>query len=356
VDGIDEHDGEVTDYLGAPLNEDRFRAFGGDRYPDEITETTMHFTGQREEESLGIYFYNARYYDPMLGRFLQADSIVPNPLDPPSFDRYAYVRNSPVMFNDPSGHDLNCGVRGSNAAPEDCEEADPNYTGHVTPGYDYLDPEILTDAGKESYNIYKKLWGDKTGWWWSDPNLGGDGSFTVTDYISLLLILELSGKYVDSVYSSMYIEAMTRNFYTWSSEKERLYPGQYATSPSMLEAILNYTGEYIGNFRGGPGSFTKPMGVNVSIIIARSIISNIQNPSLGGHTDWAAGCINGAPCRVGSYTPGYPGQLDYIDAFISAGCEPSFRVFDTCSISVGFAFFLDLSDSITWDLWVAEHK
>jgi hypothetical protein len=39
--------------LGAPLNEDRFRAFGGDRYPDEITETTMHFTGQREEESLG---------------------------------------------------------------------------------------------------------------------------------------------------------------------------------------------------------------------------------------------------------------------------------------------------------------
>jgi RHS repeat-associated protein len=74
------------------------KPFGGDRFPDEITETTMHYTGQHEEESLGIYFYNARWYDPILGRFLQADSIVPNPWNPASFDRYAYARNSPVRW------------------------------------------------------------------------------------------------------------------------------------------------------------------------------------------------------------------------------------------------------------------
>jgi hypothetical protein len=149
---------------------------------------------------------------------------------------------------------------------------------------------------------------------------------------------------------------MTRNFYTWSSEKERLYPGQYATSPSMIEAILNYTAEYVGNFRGGPESFTKVMGVGVSVRVARSIVSDIQNPSLGGHGEWAVGCVNEAPCRSGSYTPGYFGQLDYIDAFISGGCNPSYMVFDMCSASVGFAFFLDLSDAIYWDLWVKENK
>jgi hypothetical protein len=40
----------------------------------------------------------------MLGRFLQADSIVPNPGDPVAFDRYAYTRNNPVNLVDPSGH------------------------------------------------------------------------------------------------------------------------------------------------------------------------------------------------------------------------------------------------------------
>ena len=36
--------------------------------------TTKRFTGQYHEESLGLYFYNARWYDPLLGRFAQADT------------------------------------------------------------------------------------------------------------------------------------------------------------------------------------------------------------------------------------------------------------------------------------------
>ncbi|WP_343414166.1 hypothetical protein [Candidatus Amarolinea dominans] len=30
----------------------------------------------------GLYFYNARYYDPALGRFTQADTLIPNPGNP----------------------------------------------------------------------------------------------------------------------------------------------------------------------------------------------------------------------------------------------------------------------------------
>jgi RHS repeat-associated protein len=69
-------------------------------------------TSQREEAELGLYFYNARWYDPYLGRFTQADTIsfaeaLPNPTDAKAFDRYAYVYNNPVMYSDPSGHCVN---------------------------------------------------------------------------------------------------------------------------------------------------------------------------------------------------------------------------------------------------------
>jgi len=46
---------------------------------------------------------NARYYLPEVGRFVSPDSIVPEPGNPQSYNRYAYVRNNPVNFTDPSG-------------------------------------------------------------------------------------------------------------------------------------------------------------------------------------------------------------------------------------------------------------
>src|SRR3989304_1127566 len=69
--------------------------------------TDKLFTGQREMTGLGIYHYGARFYSPKLGRFISADSIVPNSANPQDFNRYSYVQNNPVNFIDPSGH-INC--------------------------------------------------------------------------------------------------------------------------------------------------------------------------------------------------------------------------------------------------------
>jgi RHS repeat-associated protein len=82
----------------------RYKPFGSTRYSSGTTPTTYRYTGQREEASLGLYYYGARWYDPALGRFIQADTIVPNPTDTKSFDRYAYVYNNPLKYNDPTGH------------------------------------------------------------------------------------------------------------------------------------------------------------------------------------------------------------------------------------------------------------
>ncbi|MFZ5883976.1 MAG: RHS repeat-associated core domain-containing protein [Chloroflexota bacterium] len=78
----------------------------------ELTRYT--FTGQYSymddpstsgvTEGFGLMFYNARWYDPSLGRFAQADTIVPGGVQ--GWDRYAYVNNAPVRFTDPSGHEI----------------------------------------------------------------------------------------------------------------------------------------------------------------------------------------------------------------------------------------------------------
>jgi RHS repeat-associated protein len=74
-----------------------------------VTPTDFRFTGQRRSSPGTSYVgalmdYNARHYDPVTGRFVSADSIVPDPTNPQSFNRFTYVSNNPSVRVDPSGH------------------------------------------------------------------------------------------------------------------------------------------------------------------------------------------------------------------------------------------------------------
>ena len=51
-----------------------------------------------------MYYYGARYYDPKLARFINADTIVQDFSDPQTLNRYSYARNNPIIYTDPSGH------------------------------------------------------------------------------------------------------------------------------------------------------------------------------------------------------------------------------------------------------------
>jgi RHS repeat-associated protein len=68
-----------------------------------IGQTTINFTGQRLDGT-GLLYYHARMYDPLLGRFVSADSIIPNPANPQYLNRYSYGLNNPVKNTDPTGH------------------------------------------------------------------------------------------------------------------------------------------------------------------------------------------------------------------------------------------------------------
>jgi RHS repeat-associated protein len=53
----------------------------------------------------GLMFFNARWLDPALGRFAQTDTLIPEASQGvQAWDRYAFVNNNPVRYNDPTGH------------------------------------------------------------------------------------------------------------------------------------------------------------------------------------------------------------------------------------------------------------
>jgi RHS repeat-associated protein len=110
----------TADSAGARVAELMYKAWGENRYTYLTTPTTLRFTGQRQESGLGgadgLYYYGARWYDPALGRFAQADSIVPEPDNPQSLNRFSYTLNNPLKYTDPSGHSSVCGS--ANSDPE----------------------------------------------------------------------------------------------------------------------------------------------------------------------------------------------------------------------------------------------
>lgn len=120
-----------------------------------IAQTSLNYTGQKRDDT-GLLFYNARYYDPALSRFISADSVVPGapdgsmdgvalkpltvdfhettfvegintengqgfwfqmsdqaqeeatapwgPEQAQALNRYSYVQNNPLNYTDPTGH------------------------------------------------------------------------------------------------------------------------------------------------------------------------------------------------------------------------------------------------------------
>ena len=62
------------------------------------------YTDQELDHGTGLYNYDARLYDPVIGMFITPDSILPDVYDPQMLNRYAYCRNNPLIYVDPTGH------------------------------------------------------------------------------------------------------------------------------------------------------------------------------------------------------------------------------------------------------------
>ncbi|MCB9771318.1 MAG: VCBS repeat-containing protein [Candidatus Omnitrophica bacterium] len=75
-----------------------------DNYGGNTRLAKQQFTGKKLDDETGLIYFGARYYDPLLGRFITADTIVQNPSDPQTLNRYSYCQNNPINKIDPDGH------------------------------------------------------------------------------------------------------------------------------------------------------------------------------------------------------------------------------------------------------------
>jgi RHS repeat-associated protein len=88
----------LADPTGTLQTEYTYDPFGGTTVQGASNANSYEFTG-RENDGQGLYYYRARYYDPMRSRFISQDPIQ----YAGGINYYAYVGDDPVIFIDPLG-------------------------------------------------------------------------------------------------------------------------------------------------------------------------------------------------------------------------------------------------------------
>lgn len=91
----------VTNEQGGVVSEQNYYPYGETRAKEQESQSTTErqYTSQISDTGqTGLYYYNARYYSPVIGQFVQADSkFGPN--------RYSYTGGNPINIKDPSGYE-----------------------------------------------------------------------------------------------------------------------------------------------------------------------------------------------------------------------------------------------------------
>jgi RHS repeat-associated protein len=95
----------VTDQNQAVTGRYNYDPYGKQKTDNQTDGTNHLWQGQRADDESGLVYMNARYYDPELSQFTAADSIIPNPYQPQTLNRYAFNNgDGGINTEDPTGH------------------------------------------------------------------------------------------------------------------------------------------------------------------------------------------------------------------------------------------------------------
>ncbi|SRR6266568_4268867 len=92
----------LTDQSGNVVENTTYYPFGDIRTGG--TKSKQLYTGQENDPETGLDYYNARYYNSHIRRFTQPDTEIADIYNPQNLNRYSYVNNNPLTYNDPTGH------------------------------------------------------------------------------------------------------------------------------------------------------------------------------------------------------------------------------------------------------------
>jgi len=108
----------ISDELGNKLEQRHFDAWGNFTHlqigknsiltdknviNNSLLLVDRGYTSHEHFGEVGIIHMNGRLYDPLLRRFLNADENIQDPYNTQNYNKYGYVMNNPLMYNDPSG-------------------------------------------------------------------------------------------------------------------------------------------------------------------------------------------------------------------------------------------------------------
>jgi RHS repeat-associated protein len=104
----------VSDHLGTaqmefagggwPVWKGEFAPYGQEISP-QVTSNHYKFTGKERDAESGLDYFGARYMSSSMGRFMSPDDFTKDThvADPQSWNLYAYARNNPLRYTDPTG-------------------------------------------------------------------------------------------------------------------------------------------------------------------------------------------------------------------------------------------------------------
>jgi RHS repeat-associated protein len=81
-----------------------YDAFGNILDQTGTASNNILYAGYQYDTETGLYYLNARMYDPVTARFMQEDTYTGDRNDPLSLNLYTYCHNEPLMYSDPTGH------------------------------------------------------------------------------------------------------------------------------------------------------------------------------------------------------------------------------------------------------------
>jgi RHS repeat-associated protein len=104
---LPDHLGSVRQLVGSDSQVDLARSFDPFGVPFETSgsgESDFGYTGEWWNSYMELVFLRARYYDPVVGRFLAKDPWLGDILRPLTLNGWSYLENNSISFVDPSGH------------------------------------------------------------------------------------------------------------------------------------------------------------------------------------------------------------------------------------------------------------
>ena len=131
----------ITNRNGEIKNQYQYDAFGNGLEAVEELPNRIRYTGQQYDQQTEQYYLRARYYNPIVGRFMQEDVYQGDGLN-----LYAYCQNNPVMYYDPSGYTEEYYFRGTTIG----------FPGHADKDYSNVstDPSVSIAYAIKSQTIY----------------------------------------------------------------------------------------------------------------------------------------------------------------------------------------------------------